>query len=208
VLPFEVDALRIGMGERYDVEINANNPGRWHIYNLRDNSSVSGWILGSIVYKGIESKDYNNDNITGLRINVYRFLEGMDERYVKPVSGRIDKAFRMTLSGGMMSPYWTINGRVYPNSDDITIKPGERVRFEYFNMSMMPHPMHLHGHFFEVVGTGGKTGVRIKKDTLIIPAHMGSGAVEFVADNPGIWFHHCHNLYHLAGGMANLVKNI
>ncbi len=37
---------------------------------------------------------------------------------------------------------------------------------------------------------------------------MGRGAIEFVADNPGIWIHHCHNLYHLAGGMANLIKNI
>lgn len=207
VLPFEVDALRIGMGERYDVELYANNPGRWHIYNIRDNSWASGWILGSIVYKGIESKDYNYDNMGRLRINDYRFLEGMDEQYVKPVSG-IDKIYRMTLSGGMMSPYWTINGRVYPDSDDITIKPGERIRFEYSNHSMMAHPMHLHGHFFEVVGSGGKTGVRIKKDTIIIPAHMGWGALEFVADNPGIWIHHCHNLYHLAGGMANLVKNI
>ncbi|RME64104.1 MAG: hypothetical protein D6778_08560 [Nitrospirae bacterium] len=112
------------------------------------------------------------------------------------------------MGPGMMgSSYWTINGRVYPESDDILIKPGEKVRFEYFNRSMAPHPMHLHGHFFEVV-SGRATGVRIKKDTLIVPAHMGRAAVEFVADNPGVWIHHCHNLYHLAGGMANLVRNI
>lgn len=66
--------------------------------------------------------------------------------------------------------------------------------------------MHLHGHFFEVVGTGRVTGVRIKKDTIIIPPRMGRGAVEFIADNPGVWFHHCHNLYHMEAGMANLVR--
>ncbi len=209
VVPFEVDALRIGMGERYDVELHANNPGRWHFYNLRDNSPVSGWPLGSIVYEGVQSKGYHGDNMTRFRLNDYTLLEGRDERYIKPVHGKVDRIFRMTLSGGMMgSPYWTINGRVYPDSDDITIKPGERVRLEYFNHSMMAHPMHLHGHFFEVVGTGRLTGVRSKKDTLIIPPHMGRGAIEFVADNPGIWIHHCHNLYHLAGGMANLVRNI
>ncbi|MEW6418703.1 MAG: multicopper oxidase domain-containing protein [Nitrospirota bacterium] len=70
----------------------------------------------------------------------------------------------------------------------------------------IPHPMHLHGHFFEVAGSGRSTGRRIKKDTLLIPAHMGSGVIEFIADNPGIWFHHCHNLYHMEAGMANLVK--
>jgi len=206
IVPFEVDALRIGVTERYDVELHANNPGRWHIYNLRDGSVVSGWPLGTILYEGVESKNYNSDSLNRLRLNEYYLLEGVEETYAKPV-GRVDKVFRMTLSGGMMgSPYWTINGKVYPNTDNVEIREGERIRFEYFNMSMMQHPMHLHGHFFEVVGSGRSTGRRIKKDTLLIPAHMGSGAIEFVADNPGVWFHHCHNLYHMEAGMANLVK--
>ena len=206
VVPFEVDALKIGVTERYDVELHANNPGRWHIYNLRDGSAVSGWPLGTLLYEGVESRNYNNDSLNRLRLNDYNLLEGVEEVYSNPV-GRVDKIFRMTLSGGMMgSPYWTINGMVYPNTDNIDIQESERIRFEYFNMSMMQHPMHLHGHFFEVVGSGRSTGIRIKKDTLLIPAHMGSGAIEFVADNPGVWFHHCHNLYHMEGGMANLVR--
>ncbi len=208
VLPVEVDALRVGMGERYDLELIANNPGKWNIYNIRDGSPVSGWILGTLLYEGIKSKSYNDDNKTRFRISDYSLLEGVDERYVKPVSGSVDRIFRMTLSGGMMSPYWTINGRVYPNSDDYSVRIGEKVRLEYFSMSMMAHPMHLHGHFFEVVDTGRVTGVRIKKDTIIIPPHMGRGAVEFIADNLGIWFHHCHNLYHMEAGMANLIKII
>jgi FtsP/CotA-like multicopper oxidase with cupredoxin domain len=205
VLPIKVDAIRIGMGERYDVEFIANNPGRWHIYNISDRSPVSGRLLGTIVYEGIKSKSYNADNFRRFKISDYSLFEGIDERFVTPVD-RIDRVFRMNLSGGMMSPYWTINGRVYPNSDDIAIKTGERIRLEYFNMSMMAHPMHLHGHFFEVAGTGRMTGGRVKKDTIIIPAHMGRGVVEFIADNPGVWFHHCHNLYHMEAGMANLVK--
>jgi FtsP/CotA-like multicopper oxidase with cupredoxin domain len=205
---FEVDALRVGMGERYDVIVKADNPGRWLIYNLQDRSAVGGRPLGVLTYKGITSNTFDNDTLSRFRLNDYNMMEGLEEEHVKQVGGRIDKIFRMTLSGGMMgSPYWTINGKTYPNSDDVRIKPGDKVRFEYFNHSMMPHPMHLHGHFFEVVGTGGRTGMRVKKDTLIIPARMGRGAIEFIADNPGIWFHHCHNLYHLGGGMANLVKN-
>jgi len=207
IVPVEVDALRIGMGERYDVELRANNPGRWLIYNLRNGTPVSGWFLGILLYDGIQSKNYNDDALMSFRINDYYLLDGIAESYIRPVS-KVDRIFRMTLSGGMMSPYWTINGRVYPNSDDFSVRLGEKVRLEYFNMSMMPHPMHLHGHFFDVVGTGMRTGVRIKKDTLIIPPHMGRGAIEFIADNPGTWFHHCHNLYHMEAGMANLVKII
>lgn len=75
VLPITVDAVRIGMGERYDVELTANNPGRWHIYNLRDNSPVSGWLLGTLLYDGNQSKTYNSDNIPpGYRIAEYSFL--------------------------------------------------------------------------------------------------------------------------------------
>ncbi|MEW6585974.1 MAG: multicopper oxidase family protein [Nitrospirota bacterium] len=206
VMPAEVDALRIGQGERYDVELHANSPGRWLIYNLRDGSPVGGWFLGTLLYEGISSKSYDDDTLSRFRISDYGLLEGKDERHVRPVLGGVGRIFRMNLSGGMMgSPYWTINGRMYPNSEDFSVGTGEVVRFEYFNMSMMPHPMHLHGHFFEVVGTGRVTGVRAKKDTIIIPPHMGRGAIEFIADNPGVWMHHCHNLYHMEAGMANLV---
>ena len=207
VMPVKVDVLHIGMGERYDLELTANNPGRWLLYNLADGSPVSGWQFGALVYEGIKSNSFNDDNQRNLQFSDYSLLEGLDERVVKPVAGPVDRIFRMVLSGGMMgSPYWTINGRIYPDSEDLTIKRGEKVRFEYYNRSMMPHPMHLHGHFFEVLGTGRITGVKVKKDTIIIPAGMGQGAVEFIADNPGVWFHHCHNLYHMGAGMANLVK--
>jgi FtsP/CotA-like multicopper oxidase with cupredoxin domain len=114
-------------------------------------------------------------------------MEGLEEGCVKQLDGEIDRIFRMTFSGGMMGlPYWTINGKIFPDSDDVLIRPGDKIRFEYFKYSMMPHSMHLRGHFFEVAGTGRRTGVRVKKDTVIIPAHMGRGAVEFVADNPGL----------------------
>ena len=204
VVPFTVDALRVGMGERYDAELTANNPGRWYIYTLRDGSPAGGRQLGSLVYQGITATSFNNDTLSRFRVSEYRLFDGVEETYVMPVS-TIDRAFRMTLSGGVMSPYWTINGKVYPDTDTLSVIPGESVRFEYSNLSMASHPMHLHGHFFEVAGSGLSTGIRIRKDTLIIPS-MGSGAIEFVADNPGHWLHHCHNLYHHAGGMANVMK--
>jgi FtsP/CotA-like multicopper oxidase with cupredoxin domain len=65
----------------------------------------------------------------------------------------------------------------------------------------MPHPMHLHGHFFEVAGSPG-----LRKDTVIVEAHMGQLSIEFVADNPGHWMHHCHHLYHMEAGMMNVVQ--
>jgi FtsP/CotA-like multicopper oxidase with cupredoxin domain len=207
VEPLEVDALRIGMGERYDVLFTAGNPGRWALYTLKDGTPAGGHQLATVLYEGIESTSYSDDSLSGrFSINHYSYFQGVPEENVPSVNGEIDRQFNLTLSGGMMgSSYWTINGRVWPDSDDLEVNKGERVRINYFNHSMMPHPMHLHGHFFEVVQSG-KREKRLHKDTLIIEPHMGSGAIEFVADNPGNWFHHCHNLYHMMAGMANVVR--
>ena len=65
---------------------------------------------------------------------------------------------------------------------------------------MMIHPMHLHGHFFQVGD--------VVKDTVIVPPHMGEITFDFVADNPGDWFFHCHNLYHLHSGMARVFRYV
>jgi FtsP/CotA-like multicopper oxidase with cupredoxin domain len=66
------------------------------------------------------------------------------------------------------------------------------------NHSPIHHPMHLHGHFF-------RAGDALK-ETLLVPAHMGRRSFTFTADNPGDWFFHCHNLYHLEAGMARVVS--
>ena len=104
----------------------------------------------------------------------------------------------------MGSPYWTINGRVYPDTDSLIIRKGDLVRISYMNQSMMPHPMHLHGHFYKVVNPNLPSNRWIMKDTVIVN-HMERIDIEFLADNPGKWFHHCHNLYHMMAGMTNVV---
>ena len=122
-----------------------------------------------------------------------------EENYPAPdLSGDV-VVFDQDLSGGHGSPLWGINGQPWPDSDDIAVAHGQFVQFNYRNNSMMPHPMHLHGHFFEV----GKTGVR--KDTVIVPSH-GLVNVRFVANNPGGWMHHCHNIYHAEADMMNVVQ--
>ena len=74
---------------------------------------------------------------------------------------------------------------------------GGEVDLRIANRSMMHHPVHLHGHTFQL-GPAGGTGPR--KDTLLVPA-MGAAQVDFVATNPGKWMVHCHNTYHAEAGM-------
>ena len=83
------------------------------------------------------------------------------------------------------------------------VHEGERIRLRVVNMSMVPHPVHLHGHFYRLLEVSGERLRRpILKDTVMV-GHMEGFVADVVADNPGArWLLHCHNLYHHLGGMA------
>ena len=110
----------------------------------------------------------------------------------------IGQSVDLALSGQMSSYEWAINGAPYGKNEPIAIEPGKRVSVQMTNMTMMTHPVHLHGHTFAL-----PNGLR--KDTVLL-APMQRMAVELEADNPGNWAAHCHNIYHAeAGMMAALV---
>jgi len=111
-----------------------------------------------------------------------------------------DVVVTMALTGSMAPYRWGINDQLWPNVDPPVIREGQRVVLEMQNRTMMAHPMHLHGHHFQVIGLGGTEIAGAVRDTVLVPA-MGSVRVAFDADNPGRWAFHCHNLYHMATGM-------
>ena len=93
-----------------------------------------------------------------------------------------------------MSPYaWAINGAPYPTNEPVGISEGKRVAVELTNMTMMTHPLHIHGHTFAL-----PNGLR--KDTVLLTP-MQKLTVSLQADNPGNWAAHCHNIYHAEAGM-------
>jgi len=99
---------------------------------------------------------------------------------------------------------WTINDKTYNPADGLPVRQGQRARLRFINQSMMFHPMHLHGHTFQGRGQG-RSGPR--KDTvLVLP--MQTVEVDFDADNPGQWLTHCHNLYHMEGGMMTVTSYV
>ena len=109
----------------------------------------------------------------------------------------------LELSGDMERYTWHINGKPFSEDKYITIRENEVITFRYINKTMMHHPMHLHGHFFRVLnGQGDYSPLMHTVDV----APMKTVTIEFHANEPGIWFLHCHNLYHMKMGMARLVK--
>ncbi len=72
------------------------------------------------------------------------------------------------------------------------------------NETKMAHPMHLHGHHFQVIGMDGVSMAGAVRDTVLVPVN-GVVTVAFDADKPGRWLFHCHNLFHMAAGMMTEV---
>jgi len=203
VQPVETDVLRIGMGERYDVQFTANNPGTW-LLAAREGGFGEAMLRVPVIYKGVT----RNSPVPPVFHQGLRFATYWDLQASYPSegigSGPPGRFYPQNLSGGMHSRLWSINNQVYPNVEPLVVREGERVRMAYLNRSMMPHPMHLHGHFFKMVNSLLPKERWISKDTIIVDP-MQRVDIEFQADNPGNWFHHCHNLYHMEAGMANVV---
>ena len=110
-----------------------------------------------------------------------------------------DRTFHLML-GEEAGYRWTINGRIHGEHQPLEAKRGERIAIMFMNPTTMMHPMHLHGHHFQVVGSRAGRFSGPVRDTVIVPPHSPVTVV-FDTDKPGRWFLHCHHLYHMATGM-------
>ncbi len=119
-----------------------------------------------------------------------------------------DRVHKIDLTGSMMGYNWSLNGIAAENHTPLELAAGERVEIAFRNKTMMSHPMHLHGHAFQVVEIDGQRFSGAMRDTVIVPAHGARVTIAFEADNPGHWIMHCHNLYHMAAGMLTSFRYV
>src|SRR5882724_5655852 len=137
---------------------------------------------------------------------------------------RVDRDFAFMLSEwridvGTMRPnpnemtdfnVLSMNARIFPGTEPMVAKLGDRVRIRFVNLSAMDHhPMHLHGHSFRVVETdGGQIPESAQQIEATVLVQVGSArAIEFVADNPGDWPVHCHMTHHTMTQMGDKFPN-
>ncbi|MEP7114276.1 MAG: multicopper oxidase family protein [Ilumatobacteraceae bacterium] len=198
VSPVEVDNVVLGMGERYDVIVTAAS-GAFPIVAvpegktdptaeavLRTTSGATAPALGS-----------RPSELDG-RTLAYADLVATDA--ARLASKTPDRTESIRLTANASGYVHGINGRSFPDSAPVTVRQGERLRLRIVNETMMFHPIHLHGHTFQLVGDGNA-----RKDTInVLP--MTSAEVDIDADNPGQWMLHCHNTYHLESGMATTLS--
>jgi FtsP/CotA-like multicopper oxidase with cupredoxin domain len=130
-------------------------------------------------------------------------------RAVEPLPPRkADRVHTINLTGEMASYSWSINNVVWSkDTPPLPIAKGERVELVMINRTMMPHPMHLHGHQYQVVEIDGTPFAGAVRDTVLVPPGRRV-VVVFDADNPGHWAFHCHLLYHLEAGMFTTFRYV
>ena len=105
---------------------------------------------------------------------------------------------------------WTFNSRAFPGIDPMVVRKNDRVRIRVGNLTMTNHPIHLHGHEFQVTGTdGGWVPPTARWPEVTTDVAVGQmRAIEFVADNPGDWAFHCHKSHHTMNPMGHQVPTL
>lgn len=118
-----------------------------------------------------------------------------DREYVLAVQGwMIDTRPMDAMS--MAYNYFTVNGRSYPATEPIAVEQGDLVRLRFINPSQTIHPMHLHGTDMAVVAKDGESRDTVQRTNTLTLEPGDTYDVLFVADNPGRWVLHCHDLHH------------
>ncbi|QGY80250.1 copper resistance system multicopper oxidase [Sphingorhabdus lacus] len=137
----------------------------------------------------------------GHKVLTYHDLVALDKN---PDVRAPERSLDIHLTGNMERFMWSFDGiKMSDYHEPIPFLEGERVRINLINDSMMSHPIHLHGHFFELVTGKGDHAPR-KHTVLVQPG--GKASFDFTADALGDWAFHCHLLYHMHAGMMRVVS--
>jgi FtsP/CotA-like multicopper oxidase with cupredoxin domain len=202
VRPVRGTRLPLAMAQRLDVLIDLPGNGAYPIFaQVEGKRARTGIVLATSGAPVSRFAAEAGENAPPVDLSLERRLEA-----VTPLAPRaLDVTHRVILAGAMAPYAWSLNGEYWPNVTPLMIAHGQRVAIEMVNHSMMAHPMHLHGHAFQVVAINGAPLAGAVRDTVLVPP-MSSVTIAFDADNPGRWAFHCHNLYHMTTGMMTEVR--
>lgn len=204
VKPVQGRSFPLAMGQRIDLLLDIpKEGGAWPILANREAAAErTGIVLATTGAKVGKVAGLGKANSSLLDLSLESRLLA-----ARPLAPRnADRKLVVDLGEVMGSYVWTMNGKLYGQHQPLRVAQGERVDLTFRNRSMMMHPMHLHGHHFQVVELNGKPIAGAVRDTVIVPAGMSEVRVVFDADNPGKWPLHCHNLFHMAVGMMTTVE--
>ncbi|HQT65529.1 MAG: copper oxidase [Acidocella sp. 21-58-7] len=202
VKPVTGSQFPIAMAQRLDILLKLPSAGAYPVFaQVEGKTARTGLVLATA-----NASISKHDDTAMVTANAVDLSLEASLSAAKPLSVRdADITIPLRLGGDMSQYVWSLNGSTWPNPDVLMIKTGQRVVIDMTNRSMMSHPMHLHGHAFQVVAINGQAFNGAIRDTVLVPS-MGGVRIAFDANNQGRWALHCHNLYHMMSGMMTEVR--
>lgn len=199
IAPLTGSRFGLAMGQRLDIEVDLPGAGAFPILALREGArDQTGLILAT---PGASVPKLPSQAETPAPAFDTDLAQESALRAAHPLAEVKGARATMLMLEGSMQPYrWTINGATWADHQPVTAKSGERLRIVFHNMSMMGHPMHLHGHSFQVQDLGKGRFAGALRDTVYVPP-MARVTVALDAGEAASWMLHCHHMPHLATGM-------
>jgi FtsP/CotA-like multicopper oxidase with cupredoxin domain len=196
-----VDILKLDVAERADVIVEMNNPGVWVFGSTEDEDRSMG--MGAVIEYAGRNGEPSWSAPAKSKWDYTAF--GHSDVPAAAPDETIGLRFEKIPGGRGGYNRWTINGNSWPDTNPLfTVAKGKRYRLMLNNSSGDEHPVHLHRHSFEITKVGDKPTSGVIKDTISMPRYS-TAEVDFVADDPGPSFFHCHHQDHMDEGFAGLI---
>jgi FtsP/CotA-like multicopper oxidase with cupredoxin domain len=206
VQPVRTQALLLGMAERYDVIVTLGD-GVFPLVGYAEGKDATALAVVRTGSGSMPSAGAMPAELAGV-LRGYGSLQ--PPASAAPNAAQPDVTSRLELTGNMSSYSWGFNGTTHPMGEGfigpsfprlVRVQQGKRLRITWVNTTKMWHPMHIHGHTFQVNGSGPL------KDTVnVLPGQTVT--CDFDTNNPGQWMAHCHNVYHEQAGMMGVIGYI
>lgn len=200
--PLVGQRFELAIAQRLDIVLELpREEGAWPVFAVREGDRVrTGFVLAT--REGVVSKIGREVNEAAASVGLH--LEKR-LRALQPLPGQPADREHTVMITEAPGYVWLLNGAAYGDHAPLVVREGERVEITFVGQTTMAHPMHLHGHHFQVVAINGERFAGAMRDTVLVPA-QGSVTIAFDAGNPGTWALHCHHLYHMAAGMMTTVE--
>ena len=208
VQPFRGSEFPLAIAQRLDIRLQLPREGAFPILAYREGGNEQTGVILATSGASVKKLPLRRGSPSGL---LTMEMESQLIAARQPAVKAVDRSFDLRLGGDMAKYVWPINGTVVDLANPratkpaVVVKEGQRAAIRFINETGMSHPMHLHGHSFQVVEINGRPLRGALRDTVLVPP-KSTVTVAFDADNPGTWYVHCHVLWHLAVGMAALVQ--
>ncbi len=200
IQPVAGSRFGLAMGQRLDIELDLPpGGGAFPVLALREGAvERTGIVLAS---KGAAVGRLASTSKAAHPAFSADLAQEAQLSALTPLADRpVDRSDTLMLGGSMMPYLWTIDGKSWGTHRPVEARSGDRVTLTFHNVSMMAHPMHLHGHHFQVVALNGRAVAGALRDTVHVPP-MSMVTVALDAGEAARWMLHCHHMPHLATGM-------